>query len=75
MGLGVGRQAERERGESDWERERHGLGDGAWGRSAEPIGDEGAGDGNGVGWEMREMRVDERIELESDEERDHGEIE
>ena len=57
------------------ERERHGLGDGAWGRSAEPIDDEGVGDGNGVGWEMREMRVDERIELESDEERDHGEIE
>ena len=24
--------------------------------SAESIGDEGAGDGNGVGWEMREMR-------------------
>ena len=48
---------------------------GLGGMSAESIGDEGAGDGNGVGWEMREMRVDERIELESDEERDHGEIE
>ena len=75
---------ERERGTS-WAMGLGEIGDGAWGGSEEPIGDEGAGDGRrrwrrrGLRDErdeslMREVRANERTELKSDEERDHGEI-